>query len=222
MTFDQAPSGPPFALPGRRKDGKDKSARSRRCLHTGCRAMNENRKYFDSERKRHVIAARRSSELDLHLPRGAVADGCYELIGLVPASSDFTLERAVQHFSALTFSRYRGERPVYVKEPVRAELTSAERESSSTGFRVWYGSWSVVAWLDSGPDVSEDNRNLSEEPGLPAAPEVIASCPFRLFVYSDVDAPDFDNSDQFTEYTDQLRERFGVFLLDNVNGGWWT
>jgi hypothetical protein len=151
-----------------------------------------------------------------------VANGYYELIGLVPASSDFTLERAVQHFSAQTFTHYLCGRLVYDKERVRAELVSPERESSATGFRVWYGPWSVVAWFDSGPGVAEDNRYLAEEPGLPAPPEVIASCPFRLSIYSDVDAPDFDNSDRFTEYTDQLRERFGVFLLDNVNGGWWT
>jgi hypothetical protein len=80
----------------------------------------------------------------------------------------------------------------------------------------------VVAWLDASPDVAEDNRYLSEEPGLPAPPEVIAGCPARLSIYSDVDAPEFDNSDQFTEYTDNLRQRFGVLLLDNVNGGWWT
>lgn len=143
-----------------------------------------------------------------------MADGCYELIGLVPASSDFSLERAVQHYSSQTFTRY--------KKPVRAEFLLADREAFSTGFRVWYGSWTVTAWLDSGPDVVKDNRYLSEESDLPAPPEVIAGCPFRLSIRSDVDAPDFDNSDRFTEFTDQLRERFGVFLLDNVNGGWWT
>jgi hypothetical protein len=51
---------------------------------------------------------------------------------------------------------------------------------------------------------------------------VIAGCPSRLSIRSDVDAPDYDNSDRFTEYTDQLRQRFGVFLLDFVNGGWWS
>jgi hypothetical protein len=151
-----------------------------------------------------------------------VASGYYELIGLVPASSDFTLERAVGHYSRRTFTQYLRGRLVYNKEPVRAELLSGGREPYSTGFRVWYGPWSVVAWLDSSPDVADDNRYLSEESGLPAPAEVIAGCPSRLSIYSDVDAPDFDNSDRFSEYTDQLRERFGVFLMDNVNGAWWT
>ena len=151
-----------------------------------------------------------------------MADGCYEVMVLVPASSDFTLQRAVQHFSALTFTQYLRGRAVFVNEPVRAELLAAERKSWSAGFRVWYGSWSVTAWLDSGPDVQQENRDLSEEPGLPAPPEVIAGCPSQLSVRSDRDDPDFDNSDRFTEYTDQLRERFGVFILDCVKGGWWT
>ncbi len=151
-----------------------------------------------------------------------MADGCYELIGLVPASSDFTLERAVEFYSSQTFTQYLRGQAVFLKAPVRAELLSADRESFGTGFRVWYGPWAVTAWLDSRPDVAEDNRFLSEEPDLPAPPEVIASCPYRLSIWSDVDAPDFDNSDRFTEFTDQLKERFGVFLLDCVNGGWWT
>jgi hypothetical protein len=141
---------------------------------------------------------------------------------LVPASSDFTLERAVQHFSTLTFTQYREGRLVFAKEPVRAELLSADRQSCATGFRVWYGPWSITAWLDSGPDVLADNRDRSEEADLPAPPEVIASCPYRLWVLSDCDDPDFDNSERFTEYTDQLRMRFGVFMRDYINGGWWT
>jgi hypothetical protein len=66
--------------------------------------------------------------------------------------------------------------------------------------------WSVVAWLDARPDAVQDNRDLSEGPVLPAPPEVIAGCPAQLSIRSDVDAPDFDNSDRFTEYTDLLRE----------------
>jgi hypothetical protein len=142
-----------------------------------------------------------------------MADGYYELIGLVPTSSDFTLERAVEFYSSQFYARL---------NPVRAELARGEGEMSPTGFRVWYGSWAVVAWLDCRPSVIDDNSALAEEPDLPAPPNVIASCPHRLWIYSDVDEPDFANSDYFTDYTDQLRERFGVFLLDNVSGGWWT
>jgi hypothetical protein len=151
-----------------------------------------------------------------------MADGCYELIGLVPASSDFTPQRAVEHYSGLTFSQYRGQRPVFRDEPVRAEVLSGGLAPYLTGFRVWYGPWSVVAWLDASEDAAQDNRDLSEDPGLPAPPEVIAGCPARLSIRSDADSPDFDNSDRFTEYTEQLRERFGLFLRDFVNGGWWT
>jgi hypothetical protein len=149
-------------------------------------------------------------------------DGYYELIGLVPASSDFTPERAALHYAGLTFTQYRRGEAVFLNEPVRAEVLSGGLEPYLTGFRVWYGPWSVVAWLDASADAAQDNRDRSEEPGLPAAPEVIAGCPARLSIQSDVDAPDYDNSDQFTEYTEQLRELFWVFLLDFVSGGWWT
>jgi len=51
-------------------------------------------------------------------------DGRYELIGLIPASSDFTPEQAVRHFSGLTFIQYRRGKPVFLNEPVRAEVLS--------------------------------------------------------------------------------------------------
>src|SRR6476620_8814105 len=98
-----------------------------------------------------------------------MADGCYELVGLVPASSDFSLERAVQFFSEQTFTRY--------KTPVRADLLFAKTDSCPTGFRVCYGAWGITAWLDSSPAVAIDNRYLAEETELPAPPEVIAACP---------------------------------------------
>jgi hypothetical protein len=151
-----------------------------------------------------------------------VANGRYEVMGLVPASSDFSLERAVQHYSSLTFTQYLRGRPVFVNEPVRAELVSKDRKSFSKGFRVWYGPWVVHAWLDSGPDAQEANRESAKGPGLPAPPEVIASCPSLLSIHSDYDDPDYNNSDRFTEFTDQLMERFGVFIQDYVCGGWWT
>jgi hypothetical protein len=145
--------------------------------------------------------------------------GRYEVMGLVPSSSDFTLERAVLHFASLTFTQYKQGRAVFRNEAVRAELLSADRDSWSHGFRVWYGPWPVTAWLDSGPDVQEANRDMAEEDDLPAPAEVIAGCPSRLSVSSDPDDPDYDNSERFSEYTDQLRERFEVFIHDDVNGG---
>lgn len=143
-----------------------------------------------------------------------MADSYYELIGLVPTSSDFTLERAVEYYSKQTFTQH--------KKPIRAELLSGDLESVTGGFRVWYGPWGITVWLECGPNVVADNRSLSEESDLPTTREVIAGCMVRLTIISDIDAPDFDNSDWFTMFTDQLRERFNVLLFDNVNGGWWT
>ena len=94
-----------------------------------------------------------------------MADGYYELIGLVPASSDFTPQRAVEHFSGLTFSRYRDQQWVFRKEPVRAEVLSGGPAPYSTGF---LGPWSVVAWLDASEEAAQDNRDRSEESGLPS------------------------------------------------------
>jgi hypothetical protein len=133
-----------------------------------------------------------------------VPNGYYELIGLIPSASDFTLERAVAHYSGLTFSRLRGRRWVFRDEPLRAEVVS----SNLTPY--------------NSPDAVEDNRYMSEKSGLPAPAEIIAGCSARLSISSDVDSPDFDNSDQFTQYTEHLRTRFGIFLYDNTNGEWWA
>ena len=103
---------------------------------------------------------------------------------------------------------------------VRSELAKAEGESAFTGFRVWYGDWSIVSWLDDAPGVLADSQSLVDEEPLPAA-EIIASCTRRVSVCSDED-PDGDHSDKMTDFTDELRKRFGLFVYDSVNGGWWT
>jgi hypothetical protein len=146
----------------------------------------------------------------------------YEVAALLPASSDFTLERAVRHYASQTFSQYKCGRFLCKNEPVRAELATAPGEQEPSGFRVFYGDWAVVAWLDQGEDVLADSRDHAGDSDLPAPADVIAGCSRRLWVCSDVDEPDFDNSDLFTEFTDELRGRFGAFILDYVNGGWWT
>lgn len=62
---------------------------------------------------------------------------------------------------------------------------------------------------------------MAEYNDLPASDKVIAGCARRLSVWSEVD-PEFDWTDEFNEYTDVLRERFGMFIRDGVNGCWWT
>jgi hypothetical protein len=151
-----------------------------------------------------------------------MSHGRYEVKALLPKSSDFTLERAVRHYASLTFSMYKCGRFIYKNEPVRAELAIASDESEESGFRVFYGNWAVVAWLDEGEDVLADSQYHAEDSDLPAPAEIIAGCSRRLWVYSDVDEPDFDNTDRITEFTDELRQRFGAFIRDYVNGGWWT
>lgn len=140
-----------------------------------------------------------------------MSDNMYEVLALVPPSSDFTLSNAVSYFRSL---RFRG-------QSLRSELARAEGDSLDTGFRIWYGNWSIVAWLDEAPGVLADSESLVDEVPLPASPDQIAKCAKRLCVWSDED-PDGDHSDEITAFTDNLRGRFGVFIYDPVNGGWWT
>jgi hypothetical protein len=146
----------------------------------------------------------------------------YEVAVLLPQASDFTLDRAVEHFASLTFSQYKDGRFTYRNEPVRAELTISPGEQEPSGFRVCFGNWACVAWLDEGESVEADSVAHAEFSDLPAPAEIIAGCRRWLWVCSDIDAPDFDNSDHFTKFTNELRERFGAFVRDYVNGGWWT
>ena len=56
-------------------------------------------------------------------------DGMYSVAALILEASDFTLERAVAHFSQLRKGR------------VRAGLATAPGERKPTGFRVSFGDW---------------------------------------------------------------------------------
>jgi hypothetical protein len=81
----------------------------------------------------------------------------YEVVALLPAASDFTLERAIRHYASRSFSQYRCGRFIYQNEPVRAELATSPGEQERSGFRVFYGEWSVVAWLDARQCVLADS-----------------------------------------------------------------
>ena len=50
---------------------------------------------------------------------------------------------------------------------------------------------------------------------------MIAACSRRLTVWSDEDF-EGEHTDQFIDYIDFLRERFGAFVFDDVNGRWWA
>lgn len=150
-----------------------------------------------------------------------MADGMYEVLALIPEGSDFTLDRAVAHFAGRTFSKFRSGQFVYRKHPLRAELATSEQKTTPSGFRVHYGDWGIVAWLETGPTVRGESEEMADSDDLPAPATVIAGCTQRLSVWSDED-PTFDWSDEFTEFTCELRERFGMFIYDCVNGCWWT
>ena len=138
-------------------------------------------------------------------------DGMYSVLALLPESSDFTPEAAVAHFGKRRWG----------KGQVRAELAIPEGKRKPAGFRVFYGDWAVVAWLESGKGVRSEGREIAEEDDLPAPAAEIAACSRRLSVWSDAD-PDLEYGDQIGHFTDELRERFGAFIYDDVNGGWWT
>jgi hypothetical protein len=148
-----------------------------------------------------------------------VADGMYEVLALIPETSDFSLDEAVVYFAGLTFIRIRNTSKI-IKHPLRVELAKGPHGSEPSGFRVHYGDWAIVAWLETDECVQEESEEMAEGKDLPAPHEIIASCTRRLSVWSDEDL-EFDWTDQFNEYIDQFRKRFGVFIRDNVQGIWW-
>ena len=83
-----------------------------------------------------------------------------------------------------------------------------------------FGDWSVVAWLESGADILAESREFAAfRKGRPAKAVVIATCSTRLSVWSDEDT-EFEHTDDWLDYVDSLRERFGAFVYDPVNGQW--
>src|SRR5262245_51862086 len=108
-------------------------------------------------------------------------DGMYSVLALLPESSDFTLEAAVEHFGKRRWGKDKG----------RAELAVPKGKRKPAGFRVFYGSWAVVAWLESGKGVLSESQDIAEEDDLPAPAAEIAACSRRLSVWSDKD-PDLE------------------------------
>jgi hypothetical protein len=140
-----------------------------------------------------------------------MAYGMYDFLALLPEASDFTLDAAVAHFRTV---RYRG-------GTLRAELAVSERRKEPAGFRVWYGDWAVVAWLEAGKVVLGESEEMSWLDDLPAPAGVIAACSRRLSVWSDGD-PGRRYCDVILEYAGELRTRFGAIIRDCSQGIWWT
>jgi hypothetical protein len=69
--------------------------------------------------------------------------------------------------------------------------------------------------------LAENEECAATRKGRPAKAEVIAACSRRLSVWSDEDF-EGEHTDQFIDYIDFLRERFGAFVFDDVNGRWWA
>ena len=138
-------------------------------------------------------------------------DGMYSVLALIPESSNFSLDAAVAHFHDMPYPRFK----------LRAELVTGPGSGEPSGFRVFYEHWSIVAWLETDPDVLSESREMAGETDLPAPAEVIARCSRRLSVWSDED-PDLEFAHHFEEFITELRERFGAFIKDYVAGGWRT
>lgn len=139
------------------------------------------------------------------MPRNA-----YELMALIPPSSGFRLEKAPAHFSSTHFRRL----------PLDCEPLRTGQEQSSSGFRVRFGDWAVVVWLDGSDGVQADSQELANESRLPARSNLIAACRKRLWIHSDED-PDLTHSDEITFFADELRTLLGLFVYDPVAGEWW-
>ena len=128
-----------------------------------------------------------------------MSEGMYEVLALIPETSDFSLERAVVHFAGLSFSKFRCQKFVFKNHPLRAELARGKGKKEPSGFRVHYGDWAVVAWLESGYNVRQESAEFADDDDLPAPAEVIAACSRRLSVWSDEDPQ--------LNWTDELQRR---------------
>jgi hypothetical protein len=84
-----------------------------------------------------------------------MAGGSYEVLALIPETSDFSLTRAVQHFAMLRFGQI----------PLKSEPVHVEGNEEVTGFRVDYGDWSVAAWLEDRPRLLEESPASSGRSG---------------------------------------------------------
>jgi hypothetical protein len=95
------------------------------------------------------------------------------------------------------------------------------------GFRIFYGEWVAIAWLEAGEGVLRDNQMLAQTHpiAMPVPAKIIGECSRRLTIGFDEEVPnqpDVDSTDYMVEYTIVLEERFGALILDLVADKWWT
>jgi hypothetical protein len=133
-------------------------------------------------------------------------DGMYNVNALIPSGTDFTVAKAIEHFTS------RG---------LRCEL--AEPERVEEGFRVFFGDWAIVAWYTEGEKVLRDSRELADSDfkPFPVPAEVLASCDRELTLWSDEDW-DGDHTSEWMDFVNDLIQAFpGVVVFDYVMGEWW-
>jgi hypothetical protein len=129
---------------------------------------------------------------------------------MIPAASSFSLESAVLHFQDSRFGRKR----------LVAELAPPGSRRPK-GFRVNYGNWGVVAWMNKGALTDADHANKAKSKPLPVPADVLASCDRLLTVWADPD-PDAKYTKQWVHYLEQLQSAFGLVIWDYDNDKWWV
>ena len=138
-----------------------------------------------------------------------MADGSYEVIALVPPGRGFEIGEVVRHFRSVPHGAL-----------LRSESLRSDSEIGREGFRVWYGEWSVEAWLDRSPSVVVDNEDLAVDAPLAISDSVRGSAE-RLFVCSAKD-PHYEHTGDFMHFTDLLQQHYGLLIYDHVVGEWYT
>ncbi|HLZ07856.1 MAG TPA: hypothetical protein VKT80_04660 [Chloroflexota bacterium] len=130
-------------------------------------------------------------------------DGCYTVQALILDDVPFSVTEAIEHFRSL------GTR----SEP-------EQTPNGLVGFRVFYGEWSIVAWLDDAPHVPGEIRELYVDTSPPFPPEILNRCSRRLSIWSDEDY-EFEHTNEWIIMIEELQEAFGLLIRDDVVGEWW-
>jgi hypothetical protein len=131
-----------------------------------------------------------------------MSDFCYHVLALIPVNAQFSISKAVETYTA---SGYQA-----------AQITSPRGK----GFQVAYaGNWTILAWFEE--DTAEENQEIINSYGNPpgVSSEEIIRCDNRLSIWSDDDS-EMMNAHLFEEHIDFLKEKFKLYIFDNVQGIW--
>jgi hypothetical protein len=129
---------------------------------------------------------------------------------LIPAASSFSLDSAVAHFQLRRLGRMR----------LVAELAPPGSRRPK-GFRVHYGNWGIVAWMNKDPLTAADHANNARSKPLPVPADVLASCRRVLTVWADPDL-NAKHTKHWGHYLWQLQTTFGLVIWDYDNDRWWV